>query len=64
MVTVKMKHLREIEYCSRGARAFFARHNLDFSDFLKNGISEEKLIKTNDAMALKAIEQARLDDGR
>lgn len=46
-------------YCSRGIRAFFQRHGLDFNDFLKNGIEEEKLINTGDYMALKAVEVAR-----
>lgn len=46
-------------YCSRGIRAFFARHGLDFQDFLRNGIAAEKLEATGDHMALKAVEVAR-----
>ncbi|MWP63222.1 hypothetical protein [Gilliamella sp. Pas-s25] len=46
--------------CSAGGRAFFKRHKLDWSDFLKNGIDAEILIKINDVMANQVIEQARL----
>lgn len=46
-------------YCSRGVRLFFQKYNLNFSDFLRNGIDEELLIATNDSMALKVVEVAR-----
>lgn len=46
-------------YCSRGIRSFFEKYNLDYSDFVKNGIDAEKLIATNDSMALAAVEVAR-----
>ena len=62
MIIVKMSHLRELKYCSKGVRAFFVRYNLDFQNFLKHGIDEETLSKTNDAMAFRAIEKAK--DGR
>lgn len=44
--------------CSRGARDFFIRHNLDWSTFLQEGIDEELLIATGDAMALQVVEAA------
>lgn len=58
-VIVLHRHIRELGYCNRGARAFFARHGLDWSAFLANGISAERLQRTGDAMALKAIEHAK-----
>lgn len=45
--------------CSRGARKFFIRHGLDWSDFLKNGIPASKLEATGDYMALQVVEVAR-----
>ena len=59
-VTLTMTHFRQLRYCSRGVREFFARHELDYSDFLKNGISGEKLLRAsnNDAMVLRAVEVA------
>ncbi len=46
-------------YCAPGARAFFARHGLNWSDFLRNGVDAEALAATGDAMALKAVQHAR-----
>lgn len=58
-VMVTMRDIRAAKMCSRGTRAFFQRHNLDWSSFLKNGIEAEKLEDTNDAMALQVVEVAR-----
>lgn len=51
-------------YCANGARAFFARHGLDWSDFLRNGIDGAAFTATGDAMALKAVEHAREESSR
>lgn len=58
-VIVTMRDIRAARMCSRGARAFFVRHNLDFNDFLTNGIAAEKLEATGDAMAARVCEVAR-----
>lgn len=58
-VIVKMIHVRKAGMCSSGARLFFRKHNLDWSLFLKNGISETELIKTGDSLALRVVEVAR-----
>ena len=60
-VIVKMEDCRQLRYCARGVRELFARYGLDYSDFLQNGISAEKLLEAsgNDAMALAAVEVAR-----
>ena len=55
---ITMSDVRKAKMCSQGARAFFRRHNLDWAQFLKHGISEDELKKTGDAMALKVIEVA------
>lgn len=57
-VRVYMGHIRKARMCARGARAFFERHNLDWADFLRNGIEPEKLVATGDAMALDVVEVA------
>ena len=59
VIIITMRHLRQVAYCSSGGRLFFERHNLDWSDFLKNGISSDRLAATKDAMAMKVIEAAR-----
>lgn len=60
-----MKHIRNVRgftkkpgFCARGVRNWFQRHDLDYSDFLKNGIDEEILLATNDPMARAVVEQA------
>lgn len=58
-VLVRMEHIRAARMCSRGARAFFARHNLDWQAFLKDGLPAEVLAATGDAMALQVVEVAR-----
>lgn len=59
-VIVKMEHMRSLRYCSRGVREFFERHQLNYSDFLQNGISGEELLSAsgNDAMAAAVVEVA------
>lgn len=59
MTTVLHRHLRELGYCNRGARAFFVRHGLDWSAFLRAGIPAEQLERTGDAMALKLVAYAK-----
>lgn len=59
---VTMRHVRAAGMCSYGAREFFKRNNLNWTDFLKQGIDVETLRKTNDAMALQVIKVA--ENGR
>jgi hypothetical protein len=56
---ITMKDVRAAKMCSSGARAFFQKHNLDWKDFLENGITAKRVAETNDAMALRVIEVAR-----
>lgn len=58
-VIVKMEDIRAARMCSRGTRAFFARHGLDWQSFLKAGLPAEALEATGDAMALQVVEVAR-----
>ena len=58
-VLVRMAHVRAARQCSRGARAFFARHGLDWQRFLREGLPVEQIEATGDAMALKVCEVAR-----
>lgn len=58
-VIVRMRHVRMATQCSRGARAWFKRHGLDWTRFLREGIAAEQLEATGDAMAMKVCEVAR-----
>lgn len=45
-------------YCNRGGRPWFARHGLDWGDFVRNGIDEEALLATGDGMAINLVRWA------
>lgn len=52
-------------FCHSKSREFFKRHELDWQDFLQNGIEEELLLATGDALALTLVEHAReVGDGQ
>lgn len=56
---VNIRDLRAARMCSSGARDFFKRHQLDWSAFIKEGVEEEDLLNTGDAMAKRLVEVAR-----
>lgn len=58
-ILVTMQHVRKAKMCSRGARAFFERHNLDWQKFLDEGLPVEQIEATGDAMALQVAEVAK-----
>lgn len=58
---VTMRHVRQCRMCSRGARGFFERHGLDWSEFLRAGLPVEVIEQTGDAMALQAAAAARAE---
>jgi hypothetical protein len=49
--------LRNMKLCRRGIRLFFDEHGLDWDKFREEGISEEDLLSTGDAMAYKVVEE-------
>jgi len=51
----------EIGYCVKGIKEFCKRYNIDFRDMVKNGIEADILLKIDNAMALKVVEQAKLN---
>lgn len=60
-VMITMRHVRMAGQCSRGSRAFAAEHNLDWEDFLKNGISVEKMRSLGDAIGNKIADIAEAE---
>lgn len=59
MTIVRLSHFKACGYCGRGIRAWFARHGLDYSEFLRDGIDASILESKDDAMVNKAVEVAR-----
>lgn len=58
MTTVRFEDIRALGYCSRGARAWFAQHGLDYLDFVRQGLPAERLAALGDALADAAVAQA------
>jgi len=46
----------EFGYCAKGQRDFFKKNNLDYKDFVRNGISSEELLSLNDELVKKLVE--------
>lgn len=52
---VTIGDIRKAGHCVAGARAWFAAHDLDFRDFLSNGISAATLLATEDGLAEQVV---------
>lgn len=48
-------------YCSQGMRQFAQLHNLDWEDFVKNGIDSSILGAIDDVMVKRVIAEAEKD---
>ena len=59
-MTVIIDDVRAAGLCVNGTRLWFARHDLDFRAFLREGCAAETLLATGDAMALRVVERARI----
>ncbi|PQO22061.1 hypothetical protein C2I36_15055 [Rhodobacteraceae bacterium WD3A24] len=67
MTRVTIRDIRTARICFKGARGWFRRHGLDWSDFVQNGIEAERLAETGDPPALRAVraaEEREARDGR
>ena len=51
--------MRSLGYCNRGAREWFARHQLDWSQFIDQGLPAPLLLATGDSMAEEVVAAAR-----
>lgn len=49
---------RRAGYCSAGGRAWFAAHNLDWTEFVKHGLDESVIRATNDALGIALADWA------
>ena len=59
-VIVTIDDVRAAGLCVNGTRVWFARHDLDFRTFLREGCAAETLLATGDAMALRVVERAHI----
>ncbi|TCS71194.1 hypothetical protein EDC61_11173 [Sulfuritortus calidifontis] len=58
-VIVTIDDVRAVGLCVNGTRVWFARHDLDFRAFLRDGYAADTLLATGDAMALRVVQYAR-----
>jgi hypothetical protein len=58
-VTVTIDHVRAVGLCVNGTRTWFARHDLDFRAFLREGCDAATLLATGDAMARRVVDYAQ-----
>ncbi len=64
-IIVTSRHCRIAGLClTPGTRDFFQAHNLDFKDFIRNGIPAEKLLSTKSALAERVVSIARQESER
>lgn len=54
-----MRHIRQLRFCARGARDYFARYGLDWSAFLREGVPCSVLEATGDALMRRLANHAR-----
>ena len=59
MLIVTNADRRALAFCSSGARLWFARHHLDWTQFLLHGLPADAFEAIGDAFALEIIAQAR-----
>lgn len=66
---VTIEHIRTVPnwngaagYCAAGARAWCALHGISWPDLVANGIDAAQLRATGDAMALRLVEWAELQE--
>lgn len=53
---ITMSDIKNVGYCASGARRWFATHNLDFREMLKNGIPARIMYATNDGQGMRVVE--------
>lgn len=66
-VRVYLRHLYQAKpkpICHTGARTWWARHGLCWSDFLADGIDGQILLDTKDAFAIRVVEAAEREATR
>lgn len=59
MATLHIRHIRAAGYCARGARDWCARHQINYTDFLKNGIDCEVIEQIGDHFGIEVCKRAR-----
>lgn len=59
MILLRIHHIHKAGYCSRGAREWCKRHNVNYTDFILNGIAVERIEAVGDAFCIEVCKIAR-----
>lgn len=59
MIKLHIRHIHQGGYCSRGARTWAERHNINYTEFVLHGIDVEVIEKVGDAFAMHVCKLAR-----
>lgn len=54
---ISIDDVRRAGHCPTGVRAWFEQHDLDFRDFLANGIDADLFLQAGDALAEQVVER-------
>ena len=60
---IYINDVRRFGYCVRGIKKFCAMHNIDFKNFVKNGIDIAEIEDIDDAMLNKLIAKLKQIEG-
>lgn len=53
-----IQEIRQTGHCVRGIRTWLVSHGFDFKDVVKNGVSIEALLATDDEVARQVVKAA------
>lgn len=56
---ITINDIRQCGHCAAGIRRWFEAYDLDFRDFLKNGIAIEDFLATGDGLAQQVVDRKR-----
>jgi hypothetical protein len=56
---IHVQDCREVGYCMKSVRPWFERHGLDWQKFVREGITAERLLATEDEYARQIVEHVR-----
>lgn len=54
-MTIKIDDIRRAGHCVKGAREWFARHDIDFRTFISHGISAREFLEKGDALSARIV---------
>ena len=59
MTTIRIEDARKIGYCIKAQKQWFEKHDLDFRDYVKNGIEWSKIEHIDDAILEKVYVESQ-----